>query len=228
MNLLVLTRTPIFEQLQIEEALLRAGSGNWVIVNTGSTPAIVMGISSGGVHTSACLPRIRRFSGGGTVVVDEHTVFCSFIFDDCSVPCEKTPTALMDWSLDFFSPVFSPHTLVLEEHDYVLDDRKVGGNAQSFVRGRSLHHTSFLWDWDPNHMQCLMHPDREPEYRRQRPHDSFCNKLRFYFDTQELFIQTLLHHITTVFPCRKVSFSDVQYIQNIPHRKVVRHEQSVT
>ena len=37
---------PILKQLQIEEALLRATSDNWCLLNNGSSqPAIVMGIS---------------------------------------------------------------------------------------------------------------------------------------------------------------------------------------
>ena len=45
-KLLKLHRVPILRQLLLEEALLRADSGNWCIVNNGtSVPAIVMGIS---------------------------------------------------------------------------------------------------------------------------------------------------------------------------------------
>ena len=45
LHLLNLSCFPIFQQLQIEEALLRADQRNWCIINTGSPPAIVMGIS---------------------------------------------------------------------------------------------------------------------------------------------------------------------------------------
>ena len=45
-RLLRLTRIPILQQLQLEEALLRADSSNWCIINDGTpAPAIVMGIS---------------------------------------------------------------------------------------------------------------------------------------------------------------------------------------
>ena len=36
---------PILEQLQLEEALFRADQRNWCLLNSGSPPAIVMGIS---------------------------------------------------------------------------------------------------------------------------------------------------------------------------------------
>ena len=45
-KLLRLQNVPILRQLLLEEALLRADSNNWCIVNNGtSVPAIVMGIS---------------------------------------------------------------------------------------------------------------------------------------------------------------------------------------
>lgn len=49
--------------------------------------------------------------------------------------------------------------------DYVFGDRKFGGNAQSITRGRFLHHTSFLWDYQDARMAYLRHPDRAPAYR---------------------------------------------------------------
>ncbi|NGX54212.1 MAG: hypothetical protein K1000chlam4_00937, partial [Chlamydiae bacterium] len=45
-SLLHLSGLPIFEQLQLEEALLRADEGNWCLINSGVPPAIVMGISA--------------------------------------------------------------------------------------------------------------------------------------------------------------------------------------
>ena len=46
LRLLRLRRMPILQQLQLEEALLRADGGNWYLLNDGTPePAIVMGIS---------------------------------------------------------------------------------------------------------------------------------------------------------------------------------------
>ena len=45
-RLLRLKQFPILQQLRLEEALLRADSGNWCLLNDGTPdPAIVMGIS---------------------------------------------------------------------------------------------------------------------------------------------------------------------------------------
>jgi hypothetical protein len=45
-NVLLLNRFPIYNQLLLEEALLRGTTENWCLVNDGAfNPAIVMGIS---------------------------------------------------------------------------------------------------------------------------------------------------------------------------------------
>ena len=72
-HLIRLKNTPIFEQLQLEEALLRSDHRSFCIINQGSPRAIVMGISG---EPEALLnienvqknniPVIKRFSGGGT------------------------------------------------------------------------------------------------------------------------------------------------------------------
>ena len=43
--LIRLQQSPIFHQLQIEEALLRLTTKNWCIMNDGSSPAVIFGIS---------------------------------------------------------------------------------------------------------------------------------------------------------------------------------------
>lgn len=45
-RLLRLRGFPILQQLQLEEALLRADAGNWFLINDGTPdPAVVLGIS---------------------------------------------------------------------------------------------------------------------------------------------------------------------------------------
>jgi hypothetical protein len=66
-----------------------------------------------------------------------------------------------------------PPRLVLNENDYCFGDLKVAGNAQAITGGRALHHTSFLWDWKPEHMRLLLPPQKQPEYRRRRSHGAF-------------------------------------------------------
>lgn len=45
-------------------------------------------------------------------------------------------------------------------------------------KGRFVHHTSFLWDYDPRNMRVLAFPDKVPAYRKGRAHDAFLTTLR--------------------------------------------------
>lgn len=49
--------------------------------------------------------------------------------------------------------------------DYTFGHQKFGGNAQAITKQRWLHHTSLLWDFDPDNMALLKHPQRVPDYR---------------------------------------------------------------
>ena len=61
---------------------------------------------------------IKRFSGGGTVVVDEDTVFSTLILQAAAVPgLECYPRPIMRWSEGFYRPVFGPHgSFSLRDH----------------------------------------------------------------------------------------------------------------
>jgi lipoate-protein ligase A len=50
--------------------------------------------------------------------------------------------------------------------DYVFGERKFGGNAQAITNKRWLHHTSFLWDFEPANMAALLNPAKQPHYRQ--------------------------------------------------------------
>ena len=191
-NVLRLSRFPIYHQLLLEEAMLRGTTANWLIVNDGAfTPAIVMGISGkheelihGHEAVGSGIQVIRRFSGGGTVVVDENTVLTTLIMDqghEHKPPVEPYPKEIMKWTADhLFGPTFKRYgDFQLQENDYAFGQNKFGGNAQSITGKRWLHHTSFLWDYD-HHLMALLKssPPRAPEYRRGRDHHSFVMKLK--------------------------------------------------
>ena len=214
---------PVFQQLQLEEALFRAGRGSWVLFNEGTPPAIVMGISGmpNEVRPGCPYPVIRRFSGGGTVVVDEGTLFCSLILDGAPVPL--TPSDVMRWSRELFRPAFLPHELVLEEQDYVLDGQKVGGTAQSFSRGRVVHHVSFLWSWQEERMAWLPLPQRQPAYRAGREHTAFCNQLSRYFPSKDACIRALLDALSAHFECRQTAQYEAEKFLAFPHRTAVTY-----
>ncbi|KAL6497404.1 hypothetical protein OROGR_029333 [Orobanche gracilis] len=175
-NLLRLKGVPILQQLHLEERLLRISSDNWCIINDGTIdPTIVMGTSGKPKELLEIesvlrddIPVVRRFTGGGTVIVDQGTVFVTFICNKDAVSgLQSYPQPIMSWSSLLYKKVFQGiGDFNLRENDYVLSNRKFGGNAQSITKNRWVHHTSFLWDYEISNMGYLKLPKRAPEYRQ--------------------------------------------------------------
>ena len=97
--------------LRVEEALFRHSREDWVIINDGvEKETIVLGISGKPeelVHELKAkqlrVPLVKRFTGGGTVVVDKNTQFVSFIFNEGTVEgLELFPRKIMEWSGTFY------------------------------------------------------------------------------------------------------------------------------
>lgn len=224
LNLLRLTNYPIFQQLQLEEALLRADEGNWCLINEGSSPAIVMGISG---HfeslinkanlEKAPIPVIRRFSGGGTVIVDSDTLFVSFICNSKCVQVSCCPQKVMNWSGQFYQTLLPGFRV--RENDYVLGDRKFGGNAQYFRKDRWLHHSSLLWDFKGNLMDYLALPIRMPAYREKRDHENFLCKLKDHISCKATLHHHLMQQLHETFQVTPKTLEDTQAILARPHRQ---------
>jgi lipoate-protein ligase A len=224
LNVVSVQGMPIFQQLQMEEALLRAGAENWCLINSGTSPAIVMGML-GNVDEDVArkeIPILRRFSGGGTVVVDEDTVFFTLIVEGHDLQCAMTPVDVMAWTGQLLAPAFIPQMLCVEAQDYVVEGLKVGGNAQSFSRGRVVHHTSFLWSWKEERMDLLTIPKRQPHYRQGRGHGAFCNRLSKYFGSREAFVDALRGCLNASFDCRPGDWRKIGDAMQRPHRKMLQ------
>ncbi|PHT45709.1 Vesicle-fusing ATPase [Capsicum baccatum] len=201
MNVVRVKGVPILQQLHLEERLLRTSSQNWCIVNDGTNePTIVMGISGKpaelleiGSVLKDKIPVIKRFTGGGTVIVDHQTVFVTFICNTDALPSvQPYPRPIMSWSGQLYSKVFQGvGDFSLRENDYVFDNRKFGGNAQSITKGRWVHHTSFLWDYEMENMAYLKLPKRAPDYRQARDHLDFICRMKDYISRQEFINRTI-------------------------------------
>jgi lipoate-protein ligase A len=185
MRLVRLENTAIFDQLLLEEALLRADQGNWCLFNTGSPPAVILGISSQIEEwinrdqlTRDPIPLIRRFSGGGTVVVGPQTLFVTLIVDRQAIPVRCFPEAILHWTGMLYASLLPKGLFRINANDYGIGDRKFGGNAQYLCRDRWLHHSSLLWDFTEHDMEYLRHPKRQPHYRANRAHTDFLCRLR--------------------------------------------------
>ena len=269
----------ILERLVLEEFLLKHHGGLWLIVGTHeasphryllqtsaeaapSDVAIVMGI--GGkpkelLHVAHVIedrvPVLKRFTGGGTVVMDTNAIWTtligrrSYMRETNTLPIKDSyppqpthfPRAIMEYTATtFYEPLFARlsslqqerqsssttsmgrKTLVLDtkscamensgrlvtlppnktaasssvenrmiskngtlplfqllENDFVMGDFKIAGNAQTITKEGWLHHTSFLWDFDPQNMErYLTLPAKRPLYRQNRSHAQFLTSLQ--------------------------------------------------
>lgn len=230
LNFLYLKNRPIFEQLQIEEALLRLDDENWCIINEGSPPSIVMGISGKTeelVNVSKMeetpIPLIKRYSGGGTVVVDSNTLFVSFIFEkeNFSFPCFPEP--ILQWSEEFYQKALNIEGFALKENDYVIGNVKCGGNAQYIKKDRFVHHTTFLWDFEDEAMGYLLHPKKAPTYREGRDHLDFLTRLKDHLPSKNDFINKIKGELNSRFILSEKGLNPLIPLLKKPHRKTTTH-----
>ncbi len=226
-QLLRLFNCPIFRQLQIEEALLRADTRNWCIINSGSPPAIVMGISAkpalllnSSLLAQKPVPVIRRFSGGGTVFIDQQTCLVTLICNSLQIGVPCYPDKVMQWTESLYKHVFPNIDFRLLENDYVFGHKKFGGNAQYMCKERWLHHSSLLWDFQEENMHYLLPPARMPQYRQKRQHSDFLCRIREHMDTQEELLERIIGGVEHTFSIQKVVMEhEVTAIEALPHRK---------
>ena len=201
-HIIRLKNYPIFEQLLLEEQLLREDDRNFCLLNEGTPPAIVMGIS-GKPHElinyqefqQRPCPVIKRFSGGGTVFVDENTLFVTWICNKAHVDIVPYPERILKWSESLYKPALEIPDFALKDNDFVIQNTKCGGNAQYITKNRFLQHTSFLWDFSPKNMNYLLHPSKTPPYREGREHKDFLCTLKEHFPEKSLFSQKIETHI---------------------------------
>lgn len=225
-RVLRLDRWHILHQLWLEEALMYHTNQNWVVLNHGpQKPTVVMGISGkeNELLNEANVQRdkisvLRRFTGGGTVVVDPATAFVSFVFnnEDADEHTRPYPREIMKWSEDVYLPVFDSlmggaSTFRHLENDYIIHDRKIGGNAQAISKNRWIHHTSFLIDFDDGHMNnYLAMPKKRPDYRKDREHGEFMVRLKEYNISHEKLFGTLITELAKRYETEEATMVDVQ------------------
>ncbi|MBA3816492.1 MAG: lipoate--protein ligase family protein [Parachlamydiaceae bacterium] len=219
----------ILEQLQLEEALLRADDRNWCLINYGTKPAIIMGISgkkellvNSAKILHAPVPLIRRFSGGGTVFVDENTFFITWICNSHCSAVECSPDQVHQWIKFFFQAALPALNIQLRENDYVINDRKFGGNAQYLRKQRWLHHSSLLWDYDSKNMEYLLMPPKMPHYRQQRPHDNFLCRLKDFLVSKAEFEGAIFNSLHHFFEVKTTHFDEVKGLLKSDHRKATQ------
>ncbi|MCK4934561.1 MAG: lipoate--protein ligase family protein [Simkaniaceae bacterium] len=225
-NLIHLKKTSIFEQLQIEEALLRLSNENWCIINEGSPLSIVMGISGKmeelvfeSLAKKDNVPIIKRFSGGGTVVVDQDTLFVSFIFQKTAHKFPAYPEPILRWTEEFYKSALKIPSFSLKENDYVIGEHKCAGNAQYLRKTNWLHHSTFLWDFQKKHMDYLKHPKKAPNYREERSHIDFLCALKKFYKNKEQISSAIHQELHKQFTVNNLCITETKTFLEKPHRK---------
>ncbi len=191
-DIIELAGTPIEEQLALEQKLLKEEDGAYLLINDGPPPVIVMGSSQKAeevIDLNAAkiknVPFLKRFSAGGCVILDQNTIMISLILHKKILPIDFYPNTIMKWSETFYKNALGLENFSLQGNDYTLDNQKIGGNAQYIKKDRFVHHTSFLWDYDKDHMDLLLHPPKEPSYRNGRHHHDFCTTIAPHLSKKE-------------------------------------------
>ncbi len=206
----------IFDQLILEEGLLRLTNKNFCIFNEGSPERIVMGIS-GNIEKLVDfkkmkvkpIPIIKRYSGGGTVIVDSNTLFVSLILEKKSHPFGSFPEPILRWSEDLYKKALHIPSFNLKENDYVIGEKKCGGNAQYITKNRFVHHTTFLWDFNPQNMNYLLYPPKTPKYRQGRSHLTFLEVLKKHFLSKEIFFGKIKKELKKQYEVKEVFLKEL-------------------
>ena len=220
---------PIYEQLQIEEALLRLDDRNWCIINEGSPDAVVMGISGKpeelvnlpALHEKN-IPLIKRYSGGGTVIVDHDTVFVSMLCKAALHLAKPYPESIMKWSESLYKSVICHNDFSLCENDFAIGNLKFGGNAQYITKSKWMHHTTLLWDYEDEKMDLLKLPAKRPKYRSDRTHSDFLCRLKNYMVSKEALVVNVKETLSKRYGLEEVDVSLIQDILSQEHRKSTR------
>ncbi|MEG0037346.1 MAG: lipoate--protein ligase family protein [Victivallaceae bacterium] len=223
--LLQVSGLDIETQLQIEEAFLRVSDQNLCLINSSPPPAIVLGISSDidevlfkETVISDNLTVIRRFSGGGTVFINDDVIMVSWI---CSTETSSliNPQELMALTKQLYAKTFPPDFDV-RNNDYVIGHKKIGGNAQYIQKKRWVHHSSFLWDTNIKLMnRYLKIPPKQPEYRNNRTHEEFLVPLKNFYSQPSVFLERLLSDLREHQTFLSIELEEIISIINRPHRR---------
>lgn len=222
---------PIFEQLQIEEALLHVNEkdtspNNYCLLNEGSSKSIIMGLSNKPEELLDIekirldkIPVYKRFSGGGTVIVDENTLFVSMIFSKNAFAFSSFPESVMRWNYRFHKHVFNKKDFALHENDFALGEKKCAGNAQYFKQHRWIQHTTFLWDFFPDNLSMLKNPKTAPKYREGRTHETFLTTIKSIFPSKKAFFDAVETQLKSMFTVKDLSLDEAQKLLKKSYRK---------
>ena len=187
MTLLDHTLPDAAANLALDEALLLAaedGTGGEVL-RLWENPGYAVVLGAGGsaaadVNVPACaadgVPILRRASGGGPVVVGPGCLCFSLVLAYSRAPEMHAIGPSARYILD---PLAAALGAAIEAiSDLAVNGVKFSGSAQQRKRKHFLHHGTLLCGFDLDRIsRYLTVPERQPDYRRNRPHEEFVTNL---------------------------------------------------
>jgi lipoate-protein ligase A len=191
MKLLDYTLPVPAENLALDEALLVAaeeGTGG-ELLRLWELPTYAVVVGSGGsvaidVNRAACaadnVPVLRRASGGGTVLLGPGCLCFSLVLNYDHAPRLNEIPASNRYVLGRTATALESVVPAAVEgtSDLAVGGVKFSGNAQQRKRRFFLHHGTLLCGFDLARVaKYLNPPERQPEYRGNRPHAEFVTNL---------------------------------------------------
>ena len=157
------------------------------------------------------IPIYRRCSGGGTVLQGPGCLNYSLILkideDGASRNIRRTNDYVMQRHRAALESLLGKKVAVQGHTDLTLGDLKFSGNSQRRKRKRLLFHGTFLLGFDLSRInRWLAIPEKQPSYRRNRPHDAFVTNLNIPSGAVKKALQIL--------------WDAKEPLENIPHGKI--------
>lgn len=90
---------------------------------------------------------------------------------------------------------------------------QIGGNAQTIIKDRWVHHTSFLWDFSPANMEYLQLPKKRPAYRKDRTHTQFLTPLKNKLPSVDHFEEEISRVLNMYFDVKKCDMNDYEQLK---------------
>jgi lipoate-protein ligase A len=126
------------------------------------------------------VPVLRRASGGGTVLLGPGCLCFSLVLGYDHAPGLNEIPASNRYVLARVARALAPVVSAVVEgtSDLAVGAEKFSGNAQQRKRRFFLHHGTLLCGFDLALLaRYLNPPERQPAYRRDRPHGAFVTNL---------------------------------------------------
>lgn len=133
------------------------------------------------VHAAACeqdaIPVLRRASGGGTVLQGPGCLSYAFVLPltfHPDLPDIRATNRLILERIARGLHRWEPATAFRGISDLAINGNKISGNAQRRTRHALLFHGTILHGMSGDLItRYLKQPARQPDYRANRPHDTF-------------------------------------------------------